>query len=143
MELLAVVVLPPAIGTVATMLAWPSGGEAACFAGLDLDTPGLVCAPGLIVILVGVVTVAFHLVVALPTIVVDRMLGMPGRPAMMAVCAWAAASWCAALAGGAAQTGLVATLTETGPLAASALVAAVLTRRATSGRSPRPRPSAP
>lgn len=41
-------------------------GEAACYARLDLNTPGLVCSPGLQIIFDGVLLGSVHLLLVLP-----------------------------------------------------------------------------
>jgi hypothetical protein len=62
-------VLPPALATLATWADWRmSGGEEACYQGLDLDTPGLACAEGLLVFLSQLFIGTFHLLIVLPAL---------------------------------------------------------------------------
>jgi hypothetical protein len=63
----ALVLLPPALAALAAQGVWVlGGGQARCFAELDLSTPGLICASGLNLLVSAVVYGGFHIFLALP-----------------------------------------------------------------------------
>jgi hypothetical protein len=64
---LALLLVPPFLAAGIAHWAYVlSGGEARCFASLDLATPGLVCEPGVVLLLNGFFWIAAHLVVGIP-----------------------------------------------------------------------------
>lgn len=67
LRLAAFVTLPPVIGTaLAFGLDVAGGGQARCFAELDVATAPVVCLPGLTLVVMTLAFIGIHLLVALP-----------------------------------------------------------------------------
>jgi hypothetical protein len=63
----SLLVVPPVASSLASVAAWHhGGGEAACFAGLDLDSPGLVCSAEISGLLSTLFVSGAHLLVVFP-----------------------------------------------------------------------------
>lgn len=63
----ALLVVPPVVSSLALVAAWHhGGGKAGCFAGLDLDTPGLVCSAEIFGFLSALFVSGAHLLVVFP-----------------------------------------------------------------------------
>ena len=61
------IVVPPALAAFSAQAAWLiGGGQARCFAELDLDTPGLMCAAGLNLMFEVYFALGFQFLLALP-----------------------------------------------------------------------------
>ena len=75
--MLAGILLPPLVAAGVTHTVWfASDGERRCFESLDLETPGLVCAPSLTFVFLLAICLTLQLLIWLPVALAIRHTGL-------------------------------------------------------------------